>query len=338
MKHTPIRKRTQLTLVLVLGFLLAPTVPVYGMHQHSNQFDNNHYQYQVYTAPVQTQYQSQYYNQNIQLLLQQIAQLQQLLWQLQGGVVIDEDDTDDAGSSYDSEVEVDTRSATDIQDDSARLRGEVTDFNRSDYADVWFEYGRSRSDLDTRTPITRIDEDEDQEFVFRVVGLRNDTRYYFRAVAEDEDEEKNYGSIFDFRTDDRRGSYYDDDYRDGDDEPDVTTRNAFDIDDDSAWFAGDVDMNDYRNGEVFFVYGEDEDQIDDVAGDFDTYRDVDEDGDDLQKFRVDSDLDGDSSYKARVSGLDDNTGYYFALCVGYEDEDNDDVLECSSTRDFETGY
>jgi hypothetical protein len=189
--------------------------------------------------------------------------------------------------------------------------------------------------MDMRTPIIRIDEDEDEDFDFRIGGLRDDERYYFRAVAEDDDEERDYGSIEDFQTEDY--SRYDDyNYNRNNNEPDVSVRSAFDIDEDSARFTGDVDMNDFRNGEVFFVYGEDEDQIDDVADDYYSYRDVDEDGDDLRKFRIDSDLDGDSSYDMRVTGLDDNTDYHYALCVGYEDEDNDDALECSSIRDFET--
>jgi hypothetical protein len=329
-----IAKSIVVAFILLAGALSYSSVQAYTVSPYQYQFSNNQQQYQVYSAPVQYQYQNQYYDQRLQMLLAQIEQLQRLLEQLQSNSIINVNyDWDYVSSNYDdSEVEIQTRSATDVDDDSAELRGRVTDFNRSDYADVWFEYGTVSSNLYKRTPITRIDEDEDEDFSFRIAGLRDDTRYYYRAVAEDDDEEKDYGSIFDFRTDDDNGSssYY------GDDEPDVTTRNAFDIDEDSARFEGEVDMNDFRNGEVFLVYGEDEDQVDDIADDYDSYSDVDEDGDDLQKIRIDSDLDGDSSYEVRVNGLDDNTDYYFALCVGYEDEDDDDVIECSSTRDFET--
>jgi hypothetical protein len=337
MKNTQKSKLGLFTLLFVLGAsMAAPTAHAYHTTQY--QFNDSHYQYQVHTTPIQTQYQyqtqTQFQNQNIQLLLQQIAQLQRLLLQLQGGGLIDFDDH--SIGNFDSEVEVDTRSATDVRDDSARIRGVVSDFNRSDYADVWFEYGRSRSDLDMRTPIIRIDEDEDEDFDFRIGGLREGERYYFRAVAEDDDEEKDYGSIQNFETSNYYRNDGDDYYDRYDEEPDVTIRSAFDVDEDSARFEGEVDMNDFRNGEVFFVYGEDEDQIEDIADDYDTYSDVDEDGDDLQKFRIDSDLDGDSRYEVRATGLDDNSDYYFALCVGYEDEENDDVLECSSTRDFTT--
>jgi|AntRauTorckE6833_2_1112554.scaffolds.fasta_scaffold04302_6 hypothetical protein len=333
MKNTYMSKAVLTGFVFVFWVALAPATYAHDAGYTHYQQNDSRYQYQVYGTPVQTQYQSQqqtqYNNQDIQFLLQQIAQLQRLLLQLQSGAVIDS--RPNSFATDDSEVEVETRSATDIQDESARLRGVVADFNRSDYADVWFEYGRSRNDLDMRTPILRIDEDEDEDFDLRIGGLRDDTRYYFRAVAEDDDEERDYGSIDDFETDDDDRN----DFRD-DDAPDVTLRSAFDIDEDSARFEGEVDMNDFRNGEVFFVYGEDEDQIDDVADDYNSYFDVDEDGNDLQKFRVESDLDGDASYEARITGLDDNSDYYFILCVGYEDEDDDDVLECSTTREFET--
>ena len=95
-------------------------------------------------------------------------------------------------------------------------------------------------------------------------------------------------------------------------------------------------MNDFRNGIVFFVWGEDEDQVDDIERDYDSYSDVDEDGDDLRKERVDSDLDGRASYRLDIRGLDDDTEYYFAICVEYEDEDDDEVLACGSTEEFET--
>lgn len=317
--------------LLCVGLFSAQSAQAYNTNQyqyqqqHQSQFNDGRYQYQVYSAPIQ----NQYYDQRLQQLLLQIAQLQALLLQLQenSGVVTPNYNYDD------SEVSLSTRSASSIGDDSATLRGEVTDFNRSDYADVWFEYGRATNDLDKRTPIFRIDENDDEDFSIRIGGLRDDTRYYFRAVGEDDDEEKAYGSILNFQTDDggrNNNSSY------GDDQPDVSTRGAFDIDRNSARVEGTVDMNDFRNGEVFFVYGEDENQIEDVANDYDSYSDVDEDRDDLRKFSLDRNLDGKLTYEIRMSGLDDNTDYYYSLCVGYEDEDNDDVLECSSTRDFQT--
>ena len=95
-------------------------------------------------------------------------------------------------------------------------------------------------------------------------------------------------------------------------------------------------MNDFRNGEVFFVWGEDEDQVSDIEDDYDEYDDVEEDGDDLQRFLIDRDLDDKGNYFVVIGGLDDDTDIYFTLCVGYEDEDSDMVIDCASVKDFRT--
>jgi len=253
----------------------------------------------------------------IQMLLQLQARINQLLAQLE----LDDD------SDRDSELSVVTLAATNIDSDEALLRGRVLDFNRSDYADVWFEYDTDRNDLDNKTSTRRIDDDEYRAFGYRVTNLRDDTTYYYRAAGADDEGERDYGSVFSFTTNrDNNGS----------DEPSVTTQSATNVRDDSVELRGYVDMNDFNNGEVFFVYGEDENQVQDVEDDFDSYLDVDEDGDDLQKVRVDRDLDDQASYQTEVSFLNDNTRHYFTICVGYEDEDDDQVLKCGSVRSFTT--
>ena len=138
-------------------------------------------------------------------------------------------------------------------------------------------------------------------------------------------------SRYDCRDIDRRHSYRDYDY------PDVRTDRATDIRRTGAEISGSVDMNDYRNGLVFFVYGEDSDLVEDIPYDFDQYDDIDEEGDDLQVIRIDSDLDDDDSYEKRLVGLDDNTDYYFSLCVEYDDQYYDEKrIICGRTREFET--
>ncbi|MFA6325423.1 MAG: hypothetical protein WCX46_04325, partial [Candidatus Paceibacterota bacterium] len=134
--------------------------------------------------------------------------------------------------------------------------------------------------------------------------------------------------------------YVDSENNDDDDDdntnPDVTTKSASDISEDEAELAGNVDMNDFENGIVFFVYGQDENQIEDVENDYDTYSEVDEDDEDLQKEKVDDDLDGDDSYTLEVSGLDTDEKYYYTICVEYENEDNDEKLICGSVRSLTT--
>ena len=120
-----------------------------------------------------------------------------------------------------------------------------------------------------------------------------------------------------------------------DDAPDVKTLSARDVDEYSAELRGEVDMNDSRNGRVFFVYGEDRNDIEDVE-DEDRYNDVDTNGEDIRKVLMDNDLDDEDDYGRYVYGLDDDTRIYFRLCVEYEDEDGDDRLECGDVEYFRT--
>ncbi len=152
--------------------------------------------------------------------------------------------TDDNGGSNnnDDEPDVTTKSATNIGSTSATLRGEV-DGNGSSTR-VWFEYGRSRSDLNEET-----DEDSvgsgNEDFTDRITGLRRDTTYYFRAVAENSDGESK-GSIFSFRTDDDNN---DDDNDTDSDSPTAITTSATGISGNSAQLnslilaSGDEDTN-----------------------------------------------------------------------------------------------
>ncbi|MEN9920155.1 MAG: hypothetical protein RL538_48 [Candidatus Parcubacteria bacterium] len=285
---------------------------------------NYHANYRAFLNPGhQYKYTSGYYSTTelqeiINQLLIYLAQLQDL-----------QDEEDD--NTYDSDVEVKTLAATDIDGDEATLRGEVTDFNSSSYATVWFQHGYSQRSLHSSNSVT-IDDDEDGLFTLPLDNLIEDRSYYYRAVARDDDGDVDYGELRHFITD---GSNYDD--TDGtDNEPDVDTDSANDIDDDSVTLRGSVDMNDFEDGLVFFIYGESENQIDDIENDFDTYNDIDEDGVNLQKVTVDSGLDDDDYYEEGISGLDEDTDYFFRLCVEYEDEDTDEVLACGTTEDFTT--
>jgi hypothetical protein len=124
--------------------------------------------------------------------------------------------------------------------------------------------------------------------------------------------------------------------RNDDDEPEVETDSAKDVSHDEAELRGSVDMMDFEDGEVFFVFGQDEDQVEEVEDDYESYGDIDEDDEDLMKVRVDSSLDGDEDYEEVVNGLEEDTEYYFQICVGYEDEDDDEVIVCGGVDDFTT--
>lgn len=224
-----------------------------------------------------------------------------------------------------ADVDVTTLTAQDIDEDSAVVRGKIV-LDEDEYADVWFEYGTRAGSLDKKTEVARMDDEDDEIFTATLTGLNDDTRYYVRAVAKDEEGVKDYGTVVSFTTDDTDTD---------DDTPLATTLSARDITDDSAELRGTVDMQDFENGIVFFVYGTDEDDIDDV-GDYDTYEEIAVSGDDIMKVRVDTDLDETESYTEDIDDLDDETRYYYRIGVEYENEDGDDELILGTVRTLVT--
>lgn len=220
-------------------------------------------------------------------------------------------------------------------DDELQLNG-VINLDGAPYADVWFEYGTDEDDLDERTQMQRIRSGTRFSIEIDKDEFEPDEWYSYRAVAEGPSGERDRGNIRTLFVSGVELEDFDDDDDDRDDEPDVETGRAENIDENSAELTGEVDMNDFDDGIVFFVYGEDEEQIEDVDRDYDSYNDVDEDGDDLQKELVDSSFDGSDDFTERVTGLDEDTEYFFQLCVEYEDEDDDETLECGGVEDFVT--
>lgn len=114
-------------------------------------------------------------------------------------IYVDEDDDNN------DDAEIETRSATDIDDDSATLRGRIEE---GDNVDVWFVLSRTDS-----TPSCSSGDkyhvsgnfDDGDSFDRTVSGLREDERYYFRACGESEDGDDISGRVEDFRTGDDRG-------------------------------------------------------------------------------------------------------------------------------------
>lgn len=227
----------------------------------------------------------------------------------------------------DTTLAVSTITSTNINDDSATLRGKVY-LNDEDEAEVYFIYGTSRTTLDDKSDSeTYNDDNSSVAFEIDINDLNDGTTYYYQAVAEDNDGDKTYGSIYFFKTDSNDDSL---------DLPVATTKQVEKIATSSAEIHGLVDMNDFSNGLVFFAYGEEENLVKDVEDDYTEYADVDEDGDNLQKVEVDSDLDGDDSYNLDIENLNDDTNIYYSICVEFENEDNDQEITCGSTKSFST--
>lgn len=229
------------------------------------------------------------------------------------------------GTTSGSNVEVLKNGSVELQGVAGGTSGSVR---------AWFEYGPTYS-MQYSTPMTTVS--AGRTFYGVADDIDRNHTYYYRAVTEDRrgDIAESVTRSFVVTT----GSNYNDDrdWRDEDDEdrPEVTTDDADDVEDDRAELRGEVDMQDAEDGIVFFVYGEDEDQVEDAA-DEDRYSDIDTDGDDLRKVKVASNFDDEDDFYAVVTGLDDNTDHYFRICVEYEDEDNDERLECGDVESFET--
>jgi hypothetical protein len=238
---------------------------------------------------------------------------------------------------------VTTGSATHRGGGDVEFRGSARP-NSAQSAKVWFEFGPTRT-LSYSTPKLTLTNSGNYTRNFTGYAYDLDSRtYYYRAVLEDRRGYTSEGAIESItvggsRHDDYRDWYDldwdDDDWNDDEDAPEVTTDDADDITSSQAELSGEVDMGDFENGRVFFVYGEDEDMVEDVE-DEDQYSDIDTDGRDLQKLTVDSSFDDEDDFYAVVSGLDSDTDHYFRICVEYEDEDNDDRLECGDVEEFET--
>jgi hypothetical protein len=235
-----------------------------------------------------------------------------------------------------SEVSVTTRGVDDVDGERATLRGRV-DFGNSDEAVVYFRWGTSPQRLTNETPNIVLDERDSGSFSARIDDLDENRRYYYQARAEDDRGRIDYGSIASFRSDDDRRDDDDDwDDRDNDEEPRVETLRAGTIRTTSAELRGEVAMNDFEDGYVFLVYGEDEDSVDDVADEYDDYGAIDTDGDDLQKTAIYSGLNTSRSFWISIGGLDEDTDIYYAYCVEYEDAGGDNTITCGDTESFTT--
>jgi hypothetical protein len=100
-------------------------------------------------------------------------------------------------SALNEEPDVTTKSATSISSNRATLNARVDGNGSSTKA--WFEYGTDR-DLGDSTSEESVGS-RSTDFDLRISDLEEDTVYYFRVVAEN-DEGTDYGSILSFRTDD----------------------------------------------------------------------------------------------------------------------------------------
>lgn len=174
-----------------------------------------------------------------------------------GGSDYNDDDDDDDNDS--DNVEVRTDSATDVDENSAELNGEITDLDQSEDYERWFEWGTDDDDLDETASVSGTTDDEG-EFSRTIGGLSDDREYFYRACAEEEDGgDEDCGSIRSFTTDEDDDNDDDDNDDDNDDddsdgEGSVITTDASAVTSNSAILNGVV-INESGSQRVWFEYG-----------------------------------------------------------------------------------
>ena len=246
----------------------------------------------------------------------------------------------DSGLPTGSDADVNTLDP-DENGDNNTLNGEIRNVNASEDFTLFFSFSSSSNNVSCINPSLQfevqnsVSSDRFFEYEFNTEDEGfSDGTYYYRACADNEDNNSILSGVrkeITIDTDNGGGS-------NGNEEPNAETRNPDNVDENSAELNGRIEMNDFNNGIVFYVYGQDESQIEDVDVDYNEYSDINEDGDDLQKEVVDNDNDSDSweNYPENVSGLDEDERYYYRICVEFRDSNNDKELECGNVEDFET--
>jgi hypothetical protein len=231
-------------------------------------------------------------------------------------------------------LDIDTDFASNIGLDSAQLNGDLISGGPADL--YWFVL----SSTDSSPECEQTSDDlhiygislgggNNPSFLVNQTGLQEDTQYWYKACAS-LDGNTFSGNTVSFNTDN-----FDDPVTGNGEEPDVDTENPDNVDEDSAELNGFVDMNDFSNGVVFYVYGQDESAIENVEFNYNEYSQIDQDGDDLRKFIAESDLDSQGTFPEDVNGLDRDETYYYQICVEYE-VNEEETLACGGVESFST--
>jgi len=201
-----------------------------------------------------------------------------------------------------------TISATNIKDDEARLRGEV-DPNNLD-TKVWFQWSTNKYNLNEDNSAQTIDWSvSSADFDFVIDNLEEDTLYYFRAVAKN-DEGTDRGNILSFRTDSGPS-----------DDPEILDIDVDNIDEDSARLICEVDPNG-EDTDVWFEWDENKYDVEDGRGEETRTIEVNR-NETRQEVRI------------TITGLDKDTRYFFK-CLA-ENSDGDDESNIDDFRTDEDG-
>jgi hypothetical protein len=165
------------------------------------------------------------------------------------------DDGGNGGGNGNDDLNVDTWSASNVDSDSATLRGDIVDLNPNHDYTRYFEWGTSSDNLNHTTTVSGTTSDTGS-FSKTISGLNDDDTYYFRACADDEDSsDHDCGTTRSFTTDSNNDNNDDDDNNDNDSiSSNVITTDATGITTNSAILNGLV-INESGSQTVWFEWG-----------------------------------------------------------------------------------
>ena len=174
---------------------------------------------------------------------------------------------------------VTTKDASNIAVSSVKLNSTVNPKNLS--TTVWFEWGKSSTELTNTTPKQTVSGSQNVDVSANLTGLSQNTKYYFRVVAENEGG-KVQGAVKNFTTLVVPS-------------PTVTTQSADTITQDSARLKGSVNPNGYQTT-VWFEWGTSSTELTNTTP--------------KQTIAADTSL---HNVNYTLSGLNSETRYYFRI-------------------------
>ncbi|MFT7016571.1 MAG: hypothetical protein ACJATX_000536 [Candidatus Paceibacteria bacterium] len=121
--------------------------------------------------------------------------------------------------------------------------------------------------------------------------------------------------------------------------PDVTTLGATLLSDDLVKLNAEFESNSAEDELLsFFVYGFDSSSINDIEDDYNSFAEIEENGDDLQKESVGVlDQDDEEDFVLHLNNLELDTEYSYIACVEFLNEITEVNLSCGSEEEFWTG-
>jgi hypothetical protein len=207
----------------------------------------------------------------------------------------------------------------------ATLRGEL-DKGSSEYVDAWFEYGAGSS-LNRRSDVTTINKKGRKTIDILVDSLSPNTKYSYRLVVEDADGYRQYAPVNSFVTVEQAKS------QNFTGLPDVEADGVSNIKSSGARLHAFVTMNDYSEGQVFFVYGTDRTLISEID-DYDKYEEIPVPKTGFKKKIAVKIFSGRDNVYTDVGSLARATKYYYRACAAVPEEF--DGFRCSDTSSFTT--